>query len=364
MTDRWNLFPLPRRGNRIIAEEVRSDDEVVDLPPAPTNSIPGLPPGFRISLPPGRHQNPPPGFYLAPGSSFNPPPSSGRFSLLPGVREMLPPGIRRNPTQDNSGGSQGPSDINWDPISSSDSASEYGLTPENLDPHGLSDIRFRLGTRLVFATGSTIDGSNHVLRLRLKPSLIAGLLGVVVNVLPQAAQSWVKTRWPEWFLPRNVILKKRKEGWDEEFENETRIYARLRELQGTVIPICYGLVVCGKQPVPALVLSDIGGHELYQPDAGAIPKDQLAKLLRDAFEALARYGVGHGDLKLDNLHLIRDNGLRVMVVDLESVEDVDMANSAFFVDSDIDHILRIYRNHQECLIDDGFLPKQQSDYTN
>lgn len=141
-------------------------------------------------------------------------------------------------------------------------------------------------------------------------------------------------------------------------------YARLRELQGTIIPICYSLVVCYEQQVPALVLSDIGGCELYQSEACAIPKDRLAKLLRDAFEALARCGVGHGDLKLDNLHLIRDNNLRVMVVDLESVEDIDAANSAFFVDSDIDHILRTYRNHQECPMDDGLLPKQQlDDYT-
>lgn len=140
------------------------------------------------------------------------------------------------------------------------------------------------------------------------------------------------------------------------------MYTRLRELQGTVIPICYGLVVCGEQPVPAPVLSDIGGYELYQPEAGAILEDKLVKLLRDAFEALARFGVGHGDLKLDNLHLVRENGLRVMVVDLESVEDVDPANAAFSVDSDIDHILRCYRDHQECLIDEGFLPKQQLDY--
>ncbi|KAK0641981.1 hypothetical protein B0T16DRAFT_420815 [Cercophora newfieldiana] len=183
MTDGSNLFPLPRRGNRTIAEEVWSDDEVVDLPPPSANPIPGQPLGFRISLPPGRHENPPPGFH--------PPPSSDRFNLPPGVREMLPPGLRRNTAQDNSGGS----------------------------PHGLSDIRFRLGTRLVFATGSTIDGSSHVLRLRLKPNLIAGLLGAVVNILPRAAQSWAKIRWPEWFLPRNIILKKRKEDWDKEFEN-------------------------------------------------------------------------------------------------------------------------------------------------
>ncbi|KAK0707224.1 hypothetical protein B0T21DRAFT_298817 [Apiosordaria backusii] len=253
--------------------------------------------------------------------------------------------------------------MNCDPISSSDSASENVsndrlITSEDLDPHRLPDIHFRLGTRLVLATGTTINGSSHVLRLRLKPSLFAGLLGTVINVLPHVVQSWAKTRWPEWFLPRNIILKKRKEGWDKEFENETRMYARLQELQGTVIPVCYGLVICGKQPVPALVLSDIRGYELYQPEAGAIPKDQLAKLLRDAFEALARCGVGHGDLKLDNLHFIRDNGLRVMVVDLESVEYIiNPANSAFFVNSDIDHILRIYQDHQECLIDDGFLPK-------
>ncbi|KAK3937552.1 hypothetical protein QBC46DRAFT_392492 [Diplogelasinospora grovesii] len=286
-----------------MAEEIWPDDEVIDLLPPPTNSIPGLPPGFRISLPPGRNQNPPPGFHPLPGSGFNPPPSSGRFNLPPGAH----------------------SDMNWDPMSSSDSASEClsndGLiTREDSNPHGLSDIRFRLRTRLVFATGLTIDGSRHILRLRLKPSLIVGLLSTVIS-------SWAKTRWPEWFLPRN----------EEEFENETRMYARLRELQGTVIPICYGLVICYEQQVPAL--------------AGVILKDRLAKLLRDVFKALARCGVGHGDLKLDNLHLIRDNGLKVMVVDLESVKDINPVNSAFFVNSNINYILR-------CLIDNGFLPKQ------
>jgi hypothetical protein len=248
---------------------------------------------------------------------------------------------------------------------SSDSASEHvsddGLaTSDDSDALGLSDIRFRLGTRLVRASGSTIDGSRHVLRLRVKPSLIAGLLGIFVGILPRPAQLWAKTRWPEWFLPQAIILKKRKDGWDEEFENEARNYSKLRELQDSVIPAYYGLVLLGgKKPVPALVLSDVGGHELYQPEAGAIPTDQLAGLLRPAFEALARCGIDHGDLKLDNLHLVRDNGrLKVMVVDLESAEDIaDPANSAFFVDSNIDHISRIYRNHQECLIEDGLLPK-------
>jgi len=74
--------------------------------------------------------------------------------------------------------------------------------------------------------------------------------------------------------------------------------------------------------------------------------DKLANLLRDVFEALARYGVSYGDLKLDNLHLVRDNGsLMVMVVDLESVEDVVNPTNSAFVKSNVDHILRNYRNH-------------------
>ncbi|KAK3377678.1 hypothetical protein B0H63DRAFT_377048, partial [Podospora didyma] len=96
---------------------------------------------------------------------------------------------------------------------------------------------FWLGTRLVFATGSLIDHIHtHVLRLRLKPSPTARLIGALVRLLPRTIQIWVKTQWPEWFLPPNVILKKRKEGWGGEYENETHMYARLRKIQRVVIP--------------------------------------------------------------------------------------------------------------------------------
>ncbi|KAK3934732.1 hypothetical protein QBC46DRAFT_399109 [Diplogelasinospora grovesii] len=271
-------FPDPSKGVFACVAPRSGDDEVIDLLPPLTNSISGLPPGFRISLPLGRNQNPPPGFYPLPGSGFKPPPSSGRFNLPPG-----------------------------DLMSSSDSASKCvsndGLvTFKDSDLYRLSDIRFRLRTRLVFVTGLTINGNKHILQLRLKPSLIIRLLSTVIS-------SWAKTRWPKWFLPRNVILKKRKKDREGEFENETRIYA------------------------------------------GVILKDRLAKLLRDAFKSLARYSVGYGDLKLDNLHLIRDNGLKVMVVDLKSVEDINPVNSAFFVNFNINYILR-------CLINNGFLLKQ------
>lgn len=65
------------------------------------------------------------------------------------------------------------------------------------------------------------------------------------------------------------------------------------------------------------MISGIGRHVLYNP-RGAISEEQLAQWLRGAFETLARYGVGHGDLKLDNFYFVGDNGLGVMVVGLES----------------------------------------------
>ncbi|KAK3372413.1 hypothetical protein B0H63DRAFT_527253 [Podospora didyma] len=99
--------------------------------------------------------------------------------------------------------------MDQDSISSDKSASVISndglITPEDLDPHGLSDIRLRLGTRLVFATGSTIHGSSHVLRLRLKPSLIAGAVTSSHFILRNHLQTQpLRLPNPEQPLPANV----------------------------------------------------------------------------------------------------------------------------------------------------------------
>lgn len=65
-------------------------------------------------------------------------------------------------------------------------------------------------------------------------------------------------RLPEWFLPREIVLKKEKEGWGEEFETEKATYEALKPLQGDAIPICYGEIdYDGRR---TLVLSDVGGE--------------------------------------------------------------------------------------------------------
>ncbi|KAM7209877.1 hypothetical protein V8F06_014742 [Rhypophila decipiens] len=61
-----------------------------------------------------------------------------------------------------------------------------------------------------------------------------------------------------------TVNKKQKEGWEEEFHMEKAAYARLRPLQGIVIPEFLGEVRCDK--TRAILLSDIGGACLATPE--------------------------------------------------------------------------------------------------
>ncbi|KAH6623448.1 hypothetical protein F5144DRAFT_539613 [Chaetomium tenue] len=241
--------------------------------------------------------------------------------------------------------------------SDSDLASEVG----HIDGTQPSNVRFRLGTRWLRATSSLVSGIHpHVVRLQLKPTLTAALIGTYVGLLPRKAQDWVKMRWPEWFLPHTVILKKRKPDWDEEFANEVRIYAKLRPLQGSIIPICYGQASCDGGSVPALVLSDTGGFDLCNPKAGGLPIDRMFNLLKDTFKALAAYGVYHGDTKLENFHLVGGPAGRVMAIDLENAEEVENEQLKWesWIESDARFLLGIYRRHQQTLVEDGLVPRE------
>lgn len=246
----------------------------------------------------------------------------------------------------------------YDPITPSGFRSNPPYDDE-LRPRQPLDVRFQLGMRCIRATSSPVNRVHpHVVRLRLEPDFTATLIGTFAGMLPQRAQHWVKTRWPEWFLPRTVILKKRKPDWDEEFANEVYMYAKLRPLQGLVIPVCYGQVSCGRGSVPALVLSDTGGVELCDPKAGGLPIERMSNLLRELFKALASHGVDHGDIKLDNFHLVGGPNGRVMAVDLESAEEADPSKLERSIGSDVRFLLGIYRRHQAALVEDGLVPRE------
>ncbi|KAK4133954.1 hypothetical protein BT67DRAFT_456398 [Trichocladium antarcticum] len=216
---------------------------------------------------------------------------------------------------------------------------------------------FRFGTRIIAATGARADGEHpNVLRLRVHHSTVQAIAQALHRHLPSSLRSWASSLFPEWFLPTNIILKKQKPGWEEEFDTEQATYQRLKCLQGLVIPTYYGQATHNK--TRALVLSDIGGACVAEP-AGAVLREQDVRPLFDqALGALASQGISHDDLKLDNFHLVDRGGDRaIMVVDLERVNELppEPDRCARLVRNDVRFLMRAYRDHVECLREDGLL---------
>ncbi|KAK4241862.1 hypothetical protein C8A03DRAFT_40825 [Achaetomium macrosporum] len=179
--------------------------------------------------------------------------------------------------------------------------------------------QFRLGTRRVSATGTICDHHCNVVHLRVLPSCIDRFLSPL-RFLPGALRRMLQSRWPEWFLPTNIVLKREKVGWEEEFDNENMIYQRLGPIQGSIVPICYGEAECQATETTgtrALVLSDVGGISLHEDAAGGLDTDHVEAMLLEALRQLTSLGVGHGDGKLDNYRLV-GNKDRIMVIDFDS----------------------------------------------
>ncbi len=146
----------------------------------------------------------------------------------------------------------------------------------------------------------------------------------ILCYLPFLVLKLIAPFFPRWTLARTFILKLQKPDWDEEFENEKRMYARLSAIQGSTVPICFGETsLDGRR---ALLLSDVGRVTLCDKPSLQRDRDEMEKMIEDAFWALAKFGVGYGDIKLDNFHLVNCPGgdnHKIMIVDLESVEELD-----------------------------------------
>ncbi|EAQ83381.1 hypothetical protein CHGG_09785 [Chaetomium globosum CBS 148.51] len=82
--------------------------------------------------------------------------------------------------------------------------------------------------------------------------------------------------------------------------------------------------------------------------------------LSGASQALAAYGVYHGDMKLDNFHLVGGPASRVMAIDLENAEEVENEQLRWesWIESDARFLLGIYRRHQQALVEDGLVPRE------
>jgi hypothetical protein len=109
-------------------------------------------------------------------------------------------------------------------------------------------------------------------------------------------------------------VKKQKDGWEEEFGSEKATYARLRSLQGIVIPEFLGEV--RYENTRALLLSDIGGECLATPQGALLEVADFRRMPFQALTALSQFGILQVDEKVENLHYVRD---KIMVVDWEMV---------------------------------------------
>lgn len=138
----------------------------------------------------------------------------------------------------------------------------------------------------------------------------------LLSLCPPPPRRWARSAFPEWHLPLNIVLKKEKEGWREEFDTELATYEKLRCLQGHVIPVCYGQIEY--DGARTLVLSDVGGECLAEPQGATLEEDELRPLLDQALRALAALRMSHSDLKLDNFRLV--NGV-IVIVDFERVDE-------------------------------------------
>ncbi|POR32468.1 hypothetical protein TPAR_07322 [Tolypocladium paradoxum] len=177
-------------------------------------------------------------------------------------------------------------------------------------------VKFRFNANTLSAVGDWSDSEHpNVLRLTILRSSFDQAVISILLALPHAIQNFARALVPGYFLPPRIILKKMKPEWDDEFNNEVRIYERLRPAQGHLIPICYGLAWCdGKR---ALVLSEVNGVLPFeQPVDSPLDTAEFCRRLEVAFGELGAFGLMYDDPKLDNYLLIDD---RIVIIDLESV---------------------------------------------
>lgn len=110
-----------------------------------------------------------------------------------------------------------------------------------------------------------------------------------------------------------MVLKLLKPGWDDEFDNEKRMYEKLRDLQGTHIPAFYGEAEYAGQR--ALLISYVDGDTL--DNITHLEDADLERKLEDAFATLQPYGVAQEDHNLNSYILVDDQ--RIVIIDLERV---------------------------------------------
>ena len=217
--------------------------------------------------------------------------------------------------------------------------------------------RIRLRTRVLSATSVFLDSRYpHIRRLHLHPSNLAHLIQRLTELLPAFIGVRIRTIFPEWFLPDDLILKMEKEKNKELFDTEVKAYRQLAALQGVVVPRCYGSVAY--KGLRSLLLQDVAGVSLSEPAGLTLSLPELSTLLQDCHRELHAYNVHQGDPQLGNFRLT--NG-KLMAIDFEMVGfDLSDDEKALFMKTNVLDLVDNYRSRRKSEWLDGNLEVDQT----
>ncbi|RSL69357.1 hypothetical protein CEP53_002247 [Fusarium sp. AF-6] len=176
-------------------------------------------------------------------------------------------------------------------------------------------LQFRIRLSTISAIGEANDSEHpSALRLSIIRSRLDHIIIALILRLPMFLQSLPRTLFPGFFLPDRVILKRLKPDWLDEFENEKRIYERLKNLQGRMIPRLYG--EARFEGTRALVLSEVHGIMPWEQELPPLKLEEFKALVEVVFRELNVLGLGYEDIPMGNFIIAKD---RIVLVDLESV---------------------------------------------
>ncbi|KAL7919519.1 hypothetical protein ACQKWADRAFT_191914 [Trichoderma austrokoningii] len=216
-------------------------------------------------------------------------------------------------------------------------------------PRDVETVSFRFGTRAITGIGQVYNSKHrNVRRLTIQPKWFDKAVLGTLSVCPKFAQPRLRKWFPEWYLPRHIVLKTQKQNWENEFHAERRFYKALARLQGSYIPRYLGAAEFNG--IKSHVLSDVGGicmADIDEDDVAIAPA--IERLFRQTITVVAVLGHYQNDMRLDNFHLV---GNRIVIVDLEQMGIFSpQFNMHSIINFLLERVMDVFADHQRELRD-------------
>ncbi|CAG9986378.1 unnamed protein product [Clonostachys byssicola] len=209
----------------------------------------------------------------------------------------------------------------------------YRLTANQPVPPPRKRMSFWFRTRWVRTLSRPVHRDTvDLLHAEVKPPpLVVRLPLKMLRFLPEAATIWAQKHFPEWFLPSTLVVKCRRQNdpehvtWlpaDQEppylskFDAEIRTYNQLKELQGITIPKFLGRTICRDKH--AMLLQDVPGAYLSNPDGATLTYDELRDLLERCFYDLSEFSAVQTNPSTRNF-VVSPDRQSLTAVDLENI---------------------------------------------